>query len=213
VEELNRWNDDYAAAMRGVYEDYGNDLDIAALFAEAMMNRTPWQLWDLQAGGIAEDASTVEATEVLERALEDQASRRHPGVLHMYIHLMEMSPHPERALRACDWLRGLVPDAGHLEHMPTHIDVLCGHYHNVVEWNRVAIVADRVTALYLSTGAPTVALITVGMVLAPQMVAQQKLRGVFDYQRAMPLNADFSYSIEVDRRIVPLDERGVEHGD
>jgi tetratricopeptide (TPR) repeat protein len=61
----------------------------------------------------------------------------------MYIHLMEMSPHPEQALVACDRLRGLVPDAGHLHHMATHIDVLCGHYHNVVAWNEQAIVANR----------------------------------------------------------------------
>ena len=61
----------------------------------------------------------------------------------MYIHLMEMSPHPELALRAGDALRGLVPDAGHLEHMPTHIDVLCGHYDKVVSSNSAAIVADQ----------------------------------------------------------------------
>ena len=61
----------------------------------------------------------------------------------MYIHLMEMSPHPERALRAGDDLRGLVPDSGHLQHMPTHIDVLCGHYREVVTSNARAILADR----------------------------------------------------------------------
>ena len=137
------WNEDYAEAMRAVYRNFGDDLDIAALFAESLMNRTPWQLWDLNAGGAAEGASSIEAKEVLERALENPASRTHPGVLHMYIHLMEMSPTPERALRAADWLRGLVPDGGHLQHMPTHIDVLCGHYHDVVEWNSRAIVADR----------------------------------------------------------------------
>jgi tetratricopeptide (TPR) repeat protein len=142
-EDLGVWNDAYADAMRGVYREFGDDLDIAALFAEALMNRTPWDLWDLSIGQPKEGTSTVEATEVLERALENPESRRHPGVLHMYIHLMEMSPHPERALRVCDWLRGLVPDAGHLQHMPTHIDVLCGHYRDVVEWNDVAIVADR----------------------------------------------------------------------
>jgi tetratricopeptide (TPR) repeat protein len=137
------WNEDYADAMRAVYRDFSDDLDITALFAEALMNRTPWKLWDLNLGGSAEGASAIEATEVLERALENPASRTHPGVLHMYIHLMEMSPTPERALRAADWLRGLVPDGGHLQHMPTHIDVLCGHYHDVVEWNSRAIVADR----------------------------------------------------------------------
>jgi tetratricopeptide (TPR) repeat protein len=141
-EELTRWNDDYADAMREVYGEHEPDLDIAALFAEALLNRTPWQLWDLEAGGIAEGASTVEATNVLEKTLEDPSSRTHPGVLHMYIHLMEMSPHPERALRAGDWLRTLVPDAGHLVHMPTHIDVLCGHYDNVVKTNEQAIIAD-----------------------------------------------------------------------
>lgn len=94
----------------------------------------------------AEGADTEEAIEVLERAmakLEQAGDDRHPGLLHMYIHLMEMPPHPERALRACDDLRDLVPDAGHLRHMPTHIDVLCGHYHNVVTSNIKAIVADR----------------------------------------------------------------------
>ncbi len=143
IEDCSVWNDDYAAAMRSVYRAFGDDLDVAALFAEALMNRTPWQLWDLGNGEPAEGADTAEAMTALERAFEDQASRRHPGILHMYIHLMEMSPFPERALRAADWLRGLVPDAGHLEHMPTHIDVLCGQYHDVIESNSNAIVADN----------------------------------------------------------------------
>ena len=61
----------------------------------------------------------------------------------MYVHLMEMSPHPERALRAADRLRTAVPDAGHLVHMPTHIDVLCGLYKNVCDWNGMAVAVDR----------------------------------------------------------------------
>ncbi|HEU5422679.1 MAG TPA: hypothetical protein VFU72_03990, partial [Nitrolancea sp.] len=142
VEDCAIWNDDYADAMRAVYRDYRDDLDVAALFAEALMNRTPWQLWDLPTGQPAEGASTLEARAVLERALEQDAARKHPGILHMYIHLMEMSPEPEVALRAADWLRELVPDAGHLRHMPTHIDVLCGNYHDVVVSNSAAIVAD-----------------------------------------------------------------------
>jgi tetratricopeptide (TPR) repeat protein len=137
------WSDAYADAMRAVYRRFPDDLDIAALFAEALLNRTPWQLWNLRTGAPAAGASTLEAVEVLERALEHPAARVHPGVLHMYVHLMEMSPFPERALRAADWLRHLVPDAGHLTHMSTHIDVLCGHYHDVVESNGAAIVADR----------------------------------------------------------------------
>jgi tetratricopeptide (TPR) repeat protein len=142
-EDHSIWNDDYADVMREVYRDHNDDLDVATLFSDALMNRTPWALWDLDSRGPAEGASTTEAVEVLEKALEDPRSRTHPGVLHMYIHLMEMSPHPEQALRAGDWLRGLVPDGGHLQHMPTHIDVLCGHYDRVVESNTQAIIADR----------------------------------------------------------------------
>jgi tetratricopeptide (TPR) repeat protein len=137
------WNDEYANAMREVYRAHTDDLDIATLCAEAILNRTPWQLWNVKTGEPAEGADTLEAIQILERAMGQPGGTRHPGLLHMYIHLMEMSPFPERALRAADQLRGLVPDAGHLLHMPTHIDVLCGHYANVVELNSRAIVADR----------------------------------------------------------------------
>jgi tetratricopeptide (TPR) repeat protein len=143
AEDMSPWNDDYANAMRNVYADFSDDLDVATLFAEAIMNRTPWALWDLKSGNIAEGADTAEAIEVLERAQTLDGAMKHPGLLHIYIHLMEMSPHPQRALKAGDALRGLVPDAGHLNHMPTHIDVLCGHYERVVASNEAAIVADR----------------------------------------------------------------------
>ena len=111
------------------------------------MNRTPWQLWDLRPASRPSGADTVEAIGVLERgaarAWKQRGDGLHPGLLHMYIHLMEMSPHPERALRVGDQLRDLVPDAGHLRHMPTHIDVLCGLYRDVVVANEQAIEADR----------------------------------------------------------------------
>jgi hypothetical protein len=129
--------------MREVYRAHRNDHDIAALFAEALMNRTPWQLWDIKTGKPAEGADTSEAIAVLERAMAQPRGMQHPGLLHMYIHLMEMSPAPQRALRATDALRDLVPDAGHLLHMATHIDVLCGLYKNVVDGNSRAIAADR----------------------------------------------------------------------
>jgi tetratricopeptide (TPR) repeat protein len=137
------WNDDYARAMREVYRRHPDDLDAATLFAEAVMNRTPWQMWDIKAGKPAEGADTGEAIAVLERAMAQAGGMRHPGLLHMYVHLMEMSPWPERALRAADGLRDLAPDAGHLRHMATHIDVLCGDYANVVRSNGDAIAADR----------------------------------------------------------------------
>lgn len=144
VEDFSPWNDAYAEAMRQIYTAHRNDRDVCALFAEAIMNRTPWQLWDLPSGKPAEGANTLEAIEVLERAFAElDGAWNHPGLLHMYVHLMEMSPHPERALRQGDRLSHLVPDAGHLLHMPTHIDVLCGDYLNVVQRNETAIVADR----------------------------------------------------------------------
>jgi tetratricopeptide (TPR) repeat protein len=141
--ERQVWNEKYADAMGGVYQDFGDDLDVAALYADALMNLTPWQLWDLRTGEPAAGARTAEAREVLDRALESPAARAHPGVLHMYIHLMEMSPYPEQARPAAEHLRGLVPDAGHLHHMPTHLDVLCGDYGRVVASNADAIAADE----------------------------------------------------------------------
>jgi len=137
------WNAAYAAAMRHVYRAHPDDLDVAAWFAEALMNLTPWALWDLATGSPAAGSAAIEIKAVLERALTTDDGRTHPGVLHMYIHLMEMSARPEDALRAGDWLRDLVPDAGHLRHMPTHIDMLCGDYRRVVSANTAAIAADE----------------------------------------------------------------------
>ncbi|MEP4291319.1 MAG: hypothetical protein ABJ358_05350, partial [Rhizobiaceae bacterium] len=144
IEDFAPWNDAYADAMRAVHKAHHDDLDACCLFAEAIMNRTPWQLWDLPSGQPAEGADTLEAIEVLETAFDTVAGAwDHPGLLHMYLHLMEMSPHPERALRHGDRLATLVPDAGHLLHMATHVDVLCGDYQNVVSRNHSAIIADR----------------------------------------------------------------------
>ncbi|MGP6089805.1 hypothetical protein [Antarctobacter jejuensis] len=144
IEDYQPFNDGFAAAMRPIFEAYPDDLDIAFVFAEALMNRTPWQLWEFRQGVPNPDASTVEAMAVLDRAFEETPGAwDHPGLLHMYIHLMEMSPHPERALRHGDRLTGLVPDAGHLVHMGSHIDVLCGDYHNVLTRNLAAARVDE----------------------------------------------------------------------
>jgi len=145
-DDLQRWIDDYAGVMRGVYEKYPDHFDVVTLFADALMNRTPWKLWDLSSGQVAEGADTLEAQRLLERAIaqmEEQALPWHVGVLHMYIHVMEMSPAPEKALKAADRIVGLVPDAGHLQHMASHIYVLCGQYQDVVRVNEMAIVGDR----------------------------------------------------------------------
>lgn len=144
IEDYGPWNDGFAAAMRPVHQRFPDDLDVTAIFVEALMNRTPWALWDTRAGRPADGASTGEARAALEQAFAtDPAALAHPGLLHFYIHLMEMSPTPERALSHGDRLVRLVPDSGHLVHMATHIDVLCGDYQNVVARNRLAAQADR----------------------------------------------------------------------
>src|ERR1700722_1746830 len=140
--DTSAWNREYAEAMRTAYQSHPDDLDIAVLFADALMNLTPWELWDIVTGQPADGAATTEIRTVLERALASPAGQAHPGALHLYIHLMEMSPQPEDALWAGELLRALVPDAGHPLHMPTHLDVLCGDYEQVVASNEAAIRAD-----------------------------------------------------------------------
>jgi tetratricopeptide (TPR) repeat protein len=143
IEDQSPWNDDFADAMRAALKAHADDLEVRTICAEAMLNRTPWKMWDLKNAVPAENADTLECEEVLEHALDnDPRAMSHPGILHLYVHLMEMSPYPEKALKAGDALRTLVPDAGHLIHMPTHIDVLCGHYQNVVHWNQAAARVD-----------------------------------------------------------------------
>jgi tetratricopeptide (TPR) repeat protein len=144
IEDFAPWNDAFSDAMRKVHAAHPRDLDVVSIFAEALMNRTPWALWDLKTGGPKAGASTVEAQAALETAFADiDGAWDHPGLLHMYIHLMEMSPTPEKALKHGDRLTDLVPDSGHLIHMATHIDVLCGDYHNVIARNHIAAEVDR----------------------------------------------------------------------
>ncbi len=144
VEDMTAWNIAFADVMRDVHRAHPDDLEVATVYAEALLNITPWQMWDLKTGAPAEGARTREAQELLEATFEaDPAAWQHPGLLHLYIHLMEMSPTPELALRQGDALRSLVPDSGHLIHMPTHIDVLCGDYPSVIRGNTDALHADR----------------------------------------------------------------------
>jgi len=144
MDVMEGWNRAFADAMRKVHRAYPGDLDVRTVFAEAIMNLTPWAMWDLVTGAPAEGAGTVEAQAVIEDALErDPAAWQHPGLLHLYVHLMEMSPTPEKALRAGSALRELIPDAGHLLHMPTHLEVQCGGYEDTLYWNERAMAADR----------------------------------------------------------------------
>lgn len=144
IEDQSGWDRAFTNEMRKVFARFRNDLEVRCVFVDAIMVETPWQMWDITTGGIAKDAGTAEAVELLESAFRDLPDAwSHPGLLHLYVHLMEMSPFPQKALRAGDQLRDLVPDAGHLIHMPTHIDALCGNYRDVVVYNQKAVEADR----------------------------------------------------------------------
>ena len=144
IDDQRPWNDAFAGAMRLAHQEHSKDLDVRTVFVEAILNRTPWRMWDLRTGEPAPGAGTLEACEVLESAFRDlPGAMDHPGLLHLHVHLMEMSSHPEVALATGDRLRELSPDMGHLTHMPTHIDIQCGHYRDAMLWNQKAIVADR----------------------------------------------------------------------
>jgi tetratricopeptide (TPR) repeat protein len=146
VPDLYVWSHAYADAMMDVYQQFPDDPEVATLTVEAQMNLTPWQMWDPRTGAPNPIARTLDTRRMLEKGIDDvraSGAAPHPGLWHLYIHLMEMSPEPEVALRVADEIRGLVPDAGHLEHMATHIDVLCGNYQDVVVGNTSGIVADE----------------------------------------------------------------------
>src|SRR5262245_51168394 len=128
----------FAAAMRELYQKHPDDADVAALFAEAMMDLRPWDLWTPEGQpqpGTDEIVATLEA--VLEKA------PKHPLALHLYIHAVEASPQPERASDPADRLRDLQPGLGHLVHMPSHIDVRLGRWTKSIEANQKAMTSDR----------------------------------------------------------------------
>ena len=137
--------------MRRVHNAFPDDHDIMALLVEALITRTPRRLWDVKTGLPARNADTLEAVALCERsmAMTDEAGQRaHLAILHLYIHVMEMANHPERAMRAADLLSRMAPDAGHLNHMPSHIYVLCGHYEKAKAVSEQAIRADDMYAEY-----------------------------------------------------------------
>ncbi|PYH88907.1 hypothetical protein BO71DRAFT_444926 [Aspergillus ellipticus CBS 707.79] len=139
--DMKPYNHAYADAMRPVYLAHPDDMDIAALFVEALMCISPRALWNLDTGEPS-GPHTSEARAVIEKALARPDGRNHPALCHLYIHLMEMSPYPEIALPAADRLRRLAPDASHMLHMPTHIDMAVGDYRRSIDSNQEAIEAD-----------------------------------------------------------------------
>ena len=128
----------YADAMRDVTRRVPADLDAATLFADALMNLRPWSLWTPEG---TPQPGTEEIVATLERVLA--ADPRHPGANHLYIHAVEASPDPRRAEAAADRLLALMPGAGHMVHMPSHIYYRIGRYADAGSVNVAAVAADR----------------------------------------------------------------------
>jgi tetratricopeptide (TPR) repeat protein len=132
----------YAKAMRSVMQRFPEDTDAATLFAEALMDLRPWDLWK-------PDGRPQPGTEEIVTTLESVLGQNpdHPGACHYYIHAVEASQQPERALPCAERLPGLMPGAGHLVHMPAHIFMKLGKYHEAAERNQEAAHVDQ---LYLA---------------------------------------------------------------
>ena len=128
----------YANAMRDVMKRYPDDLDAATFFAEALMDTMPWEYY-------TEDRRPKALTEELIRALQFVIAKdpQHPGANHFYIHAVEASPYPERALPSAKRLGEIAPGAGHLVHMPSHIYLRVGRYHDATLANEEAVKADQ----------------------------------------------------------------------
>lgn len=135
--ELTQAAQDYATAMTQLANRFPDDLDVQTLAAEALMNVAPWKLW-------RSDGTPAEHTPHILALLDFVLARdpRHPGANHYYIHAVEASPQPERGLHAAELLAGLMPAAGHLQHMPAHILQRVGRYNDAVAANRSGVAAD-----------------------------------------------------------------------
>lgn len=128
----------YARAMAGVFARFPQDADVATLYAEALMDVRPWDQWTRDGQPQPGTREVLEALETARRLAPD-----HPGALHLTIHALEASPRPEQARESADRLRALVPDAGHLVHMPSHVDVRLGRWSEAATANEKAMVADQ----------------------------------------------------------------------
>jgi len=128
----------YAKAMRSVAQRFPEDADAATLFAEALMDLRPWDFWK-------SDGRPQPGTEEIVATLESVLAKSpdHPGACHYYLHAVEASLEPERALPCSERLPGLMPGAGHLVHMPAHIYMRLGKYHEAVERNQQAAHVDE----------------------------------------------------------------------
>lgn len=128
---------DYKDAMGAIYRKYSDDPDAGTLYADSLMNLTPWQLW-------TRDGKPTEYTGQIVSVLEETLKRHpnHLGANHLYIHAVEASTNPGRAIKSAERLTGLAPASGHLVHMPSHIYIRTGDYEASAKANEAAAVVD-----------------------------------------------------------------------
>jgi tetratricopeptide (TPR) repeat protein len=136
--DLKKAAENYREAMRQVVSEFPDDLDAATLFAEAGMNLHPWGLWHVDG---TPEAGTEEIVSTLESVIKRDPN--HLGAIHYYIHAVEASPNPERALAGANKLAMLAPGAGHIVHMPAHVYIRTGDYEAAVKTNEQAAIVDR----------------------------------------------------------------------
>ena len=129
----------YAAGMTEAARSFPNDDTVQVLFAEALMDLSPWDYWE--AGGARPKGRTAELVDAIERVLERNPS--HPGAIHYYIHAVEASTHPDKALPYARQLARQIPGAGHIVHMPSHIYYRVGLYKEALDANLAAIAIDE----------------------------------------------------------------------
>lgn len=138
----------WADALGEVAKRFPDDIELAVLHAEAMMDTQPWDYWE--DGGRRAKGHALEIVAELERAMTQNPE--HPGAIHLYIHAVEASDRPERAQPGADRLAALIPGAGHIVHMPSHIYYRVGRYLDALEANKAAVAADEA---YIATVGPT----------------------------------------------------------
>src|SRR5258708_22027064 len=112
---------------------------------EALMRRPPRRLGEVKTGLPARNSDVVEAVELCERSVrlaDQQGLKQHPAIVHLHIHALEMSNEPQRAMGSADTLVTMCPDAGHMNHMPGHVYMLCGDYRRAKAASEKAIVAN-----------------------------------------------------------------------
>jgi hypothetical protein len=197
--DLHQLDAAYRNAMAKLVQHYPDDLDAATLYAGSVMNLNPWKLW-------SHDGRPNEGTEEILAVLESVLKRdpNHLGANHYYIHAVEASPNPERALASAARLETLAPAAGHLVHMPSHIYSRVGDHAASVRVNARAVMADRKFAKYKPNAGVETSMLAVhnlhflayaycmnGSFMEARAIADNMVAQVHPYLKEMPMLEGF----------------------